>query len=207
MTTLDPARTALIAVHLQNDIVGTSGAFAPFFRAEIDRVGTLTTAKRVLDAARAAGVPVVYTRVAWRPDYSDLHANSPLLNIVVQQNCLVDGTPGAAIIDELAPQDGDRVITHQRIGGFHDSDLDDLLRNASVDTVAFLGVATNASVEGTARVASDLGYQVLVVSDACSAATPQAHAASLESLGLLAEITTTDDLIAALATEAADAPA
>ena len=128
MTTIDPTRTALVAVHMQNDIVGPDGAFAPFFRAEIDRVGTLATAARLLDAARAAGVPVVYTRVAWRPDHSDLHANSPLLNIVVQQNCLVDGTPGAAITDELAPQDTDRVVTHQRVGGFHDSELDEVLR-------------------------------------------------------------------------------
>jgi biuret amidohydrolase len=204
MTTIDPTRTALVAVHMQNDIVGPDGAFAPFFRAEIDRVGTLATAARLLDAARAAGVPVVYTRVAWRPDYSDLHANAPLLNIVIQQNCLVDGTPGAAITDELAPQDTDRVVTHQRVGGFHDSELDEVLRAAEVDTVAFLGVATNASVEGTARAASDLGYRVLVVGDACSAATPEAHTASLASLGLLAEITTTDDVITALTAQPAD---
>jgi nicotinamidase-related amidase len=204
MTTIDPTRTALVAVHLQNDIVGADGAFAPFFRAEIDRVGTLATAARLLDAARAAGVPVVYTRVAWRPDYSDLHTNSPLLNIVVRQNCLVDGTPGAAIADELTPQDTDRVVTHQRVGGFHDSELDEVLQGLGVETVVFLGVATNASVEGTARVASDLGYRVLVVSDACSAATPDAHAASLESLGLLAEITTADDLIAAFTAHPAE---
>jgi biuret amidohydrolase len=207
MTTIDPTRTALVAVHMQNDIVGPDGAFAPFFRAEIDRVGTLATAARLLDAARAARVPVVYTRVAWRPDYSDLHANSPLLNIVIQQNCLVDGTPGAAITDELTPQDTDRVVTHQRVGGFHDSELDEVLRSAGVDTVVFLGVATNASVEGTARAASDLGYRVLVVSDACSAATPEAHVASLASLGLLTEITTTDELIVALSPQTANATA
>jgi nicotinamidase-related amidase len=204
MTTIDPTRTALIAVHMQNDIVGPDGAFAPFFRAEIDRVGTLATAARLLDAARAAGVPIVYTRVAWRPDYSDLHANSPLLNIVIQQNCLVDGTPGAAIADELAPVDTDRVVTHQRVGGFHDSELDEVLRSLGVETVAFLGVATNASVEGTARAASDLGYRVLIVSDACSAATAEAHASSVESLSLLADITTTDDLITALTGQPAD---
>lgn len=204
MTTIDPTRTAMIAIHVQNDVVGPDGAFAPFFRAEIDRVGTLATVARVLDAARAAGVPVVYTRVAWRPDYSDLDANSFLLNVVVQQNCLVDGTRGAAIVDELAPQDTDHVVTHKRVGGFHDSELDEVLRGLGVETVVFVGVATNASLEGTARVASDLGYRVLVVSDACSAATPEAHAASLESLGLVAEITTTDDVLAALTAQPAD---
>jgi biuret amidohydrolase len=96
-------------------------------------------------------------------------------------------------------------VTHRRVGGFHDSDLDHVLRSAGVDTVAVLGVATNASVEGTARGASDLGYRVLVVSDACSAATPEAHAASVESMGLLAEITTTDDVIAALSPQTANA--
>ena len=98
------------------------------------------------------------------------------------------------------------MITHQRVGGFHDSELDAILRDAGIDTVVFVGVATNLSVEGTARVASDLGYRTVVVSDACSAATPAAHAASLESLGLLAEIVTTDELLAGLAARPAAAP-
>ena len=198
MPAIEPSRTAVVAVHLQNDIVGAAGAFAPFFRAEVERVGTIQTVARLLDGARSAGVKVIYTRVAWQPGYADLVANSPLLNIVVQQNCLVDGTPGAAIIDEVAPQPGDLVVTHQRVGGFHGSELDNLLRGAGVDTVVFCGVATNASVEGTARAASDLGYRVVVVSDACSAGSEAAHTASVESLGLLAEIAGTDDLLVVL---------
>jgi nicotinamidase-related amidase len=205
LTAIDPARTALVAVHLQNDIVGADGAFAPFFRAEIDRVGTIPTAAQLLDAARAAGAMVIYTRVAWQPGYPDLVANSPLLNIVAQQNCLVEGSRGAAIIDEVAPQEGDLVVTHQRIGGFAGSVLDVLLRGAGVDTVVICGVATNASVEGTARGASDLGYRVIVAADACSAASEAAHAASIESLGLLAEITTTVQLLTALAPQPAPA--
>lgn len=198
MTNVDPSRTAVVAVHVQNDIVGAEGAFAPFFRAEIDRTGVLDTVARVLDAARAAGTPVVYTRVAWQPGHTDLVANSPLLGMVVEHDCLVDGTPGAAIIDELAPHDGDTVVTHRRIGGFADSDLDAVLRGAGVDTVVFCGVATNASVEGTVRVASDLGYRTVVLADACSAGSPAAHDASMESLGLLAEITTANELLVGL---------
>lgn len=198
MTSLTAATTAIVAVHFENDIVGAEGAFAGFFRAEVERTGVLATAARLLDGARAAGATIVYTRVAWKPDYSDLDANSPLLGIVAQSRCLADGSPGAEIVTEVAPHDGDAVVTHQRVGGFQGSELDATLRNAGIDTVVFIGVATNASVEGTARVASDLGYRTVVVSDACSAGSAAAHTASLESLGLLAEITTTDELLVAL---------
>ena len=58
MTSFDPTRTAVVAVHVQNDVVGTDGAFAGFFRAEIDRTGVLTTISRVLDGARSAGAKV-----------------------------------------------------------------------------------------------------------------------------------------------------
>lgn len=207
MTTIDPARTALVAVHLQNDIVGADGAFASFFRAEVERAGVLEAAAGVLDEVRSAGVKVVYTRVAFQPGYPDLVANSPLLGIVEQNGCLVDGTPGAALCAQTAPQDGDVVVTHQRVTGFQASELDVVLRGAGVDTVIMLGVATNISVEGTARTASDLGYRTIVVSDACSAATGAAHRASLESLGLLAEVVTGEELSALLAPRSAEVSA
>lgn len=203
MASFDPKSTAVVGVHFQNDIVGPDGAFAGFFRAEIERTGVLDTAARVLDGARAAGATVVYTRVAFRPGHDDLNPNSPLLGMVAQTSCLEDGTPGAAITAELTPVAGDHVVTHTRVGGFQDSDLDATLRGAGVDAVVFIGVATNASVEGTARAASDLGYRTVVVSDACSAGSPEAHEASLGSLGLLAEIVTADELLAGLSAPAA----
>lgn len=198
----DPKRTAVVAVHVQNDVVGADGAFAGFFRAEIERTGVLGTVGRLLDGARAAGATVVYTRVAFQPGHTDLNANSPLLGMVAQTKCLEDGSVGAAITDELEPRDGDQVVTHTRVGGFADSDLNATLAAADIDTVVFVGVATNASVEGTARQASDLGYRTVVVSDACSAGSEAAHNASLESLGLLAEITTTDEVLDGLSQSA-----
>ena len=104
MTSFDPRTTAIVAVHFQNDIVGPDGAFAGFFRAEVERTGVLDTAARLLDGARAAGVPVIYTRVAWKSDYSDLNANSALLGMVAQTQCLQDGSEGAAITDEVTPR-------------------------------------------------------------------------------------------------------
>jgi nicotinamidase-related amidase len=196
---LDPRTTAVIAVHLQGDIVGPDGAFAGFFRQQVVERDVLAKNHALLGAARDAGATVVYTRVAWQPDYSDLHVNSPLLGIVAQSGCLKEGSPLAEIVAEVAPVDGDQVVTHQRIGGFAGSGLHELLQSRGITTTVFSGTATNASVEGTARAASDLGYRVVVVEDACSAASPAAHQASIESLGLLAEITTVPELTAALA--------
>ena len=87
------------------------------------------------------------------------------------------------------------------MGGFTDSGLHELLQGKGVQTVVLAGVATNASLEGTARQASDLGYRTVVVEDACSAATPAAHQASIESLGLLAEIATASDVADALSAQ------
>lgn len=194
---LNPSTTAVIAVHMQNDIVNADGAFGPFFAAQAAERKVIDVVGQLQDAARAAGATVVYTRVAWQDDYSDLNANSPLLGMVVQNHCLVDGSDKAQIVAQLTPHDSDLVITHKRVGGFVDSDLDKQLRDRGVDTVLFAGVATNASVEGTARQASDLGYRTVIVADACSAADPGAHDASVNSLGLLAEITTSAEAIGA----------
>ena len=86
----------------------------------------------------------------------------------------------------------------KRFGGFTNSGLAELLASRGIDTVVLTGVATNLSVEGTARQASDLGYRTVVVSDACSAADEATHAASLATMGLLGEIVTSADFAAAL---------
>jgi biuret amidohydrolase len=195
---LNPSTTAVVAVHMQGDIVTSTGAFGGFFAAQVDERDVIAQVGDLLSAARAGGATAAYTRVVYAPDYSDLNANSPLLAMVAEFGCLAEGQPNAEIVDALAPQDGDLVIEHQRVSGFSASSLDAELRARGVDTVVFCGVATNASVEGTARHSSDLGYRTIVVTDACSTVSPEAHEASIGSLGLLAEIATVADVVAAL---------
>ena len=199
---LDPRRTAVIVVHLQKDVVNADGAFGGFFAAQAVERDVIGVNQKLLAAVRAAGGTVIYTRVAWQPDQSDLVVNSPILGIVAQTGCLVDGSDKAEILPEIAPTEGDLVITHKRVGGFTASRLDTVLRGRGIDTLLFTGVATNFSVEGTARQASDLAYRTIIVADACSAADPATHDASIASLGLLAEITFTSEVINALATSA-----
>ena len=142
---LNPARTAVVAVHMQKDIVNADGAFGGFFAAQAVERDVVGIIGKLLDTARAAGVTVVYTRVAWQPGLSDLVVNSPILGIVQQSGCLVEGSDKAQILSELTPRDSDLVVTDKRVGGFSSSQLDTLLRSRGIDTVLFAGVATNFS--------------------------------------------------------------
>jgi nicotinamidase-related amidase len=195
-----PKSTAIIAIDFQHDIVGADGAFAPLFHAEVKRAGIIASAARLLGDARAAGVKIVYSTATFQPGYPELVPNIPVLSRVVELQCLVDGTAGAAIVEAVAPHDNDIVLAHPRVSCFHGTQLDVMLRAAGIDTVVLTGIATNLAVESTARAAADLGYRTLVVSDACSTTSESAHNASLESLMMLAEIVPTDSIFAALTT-------
>ncbi len=195
---LDPRTTAVVAVHMMRDVVTHEGAFGQFFGEGVERHQIVAQVGRLLDAARAAGSPVIYTRVVFKPGHPDLVVNCPLLGVVAQTGAVEDGKPGAEIVPELAPQAGDHVVDHQRVTGFHGTELDVLLRSRGITTVVFAGVATNVSVEGTAREAVNLGYRTVIAADACSAAADEAHQATLATFGLLGEVVTVDELTAAL---------
>jgi biuret amidohydrolase len=197
---IEPRRTAVVAIDFQHDVVGADGAFAPLFRAEVERTNMIAVAARLLDRARAAGATIVYSKGTFQPGYPELVPNIPVLRQVSQYGCLIDGSAGAAVIDEVAPRSEDIVLSHHRVSCFHGTELDVILRGARIDTVAIAGVATNLAVESTARSAADLGYRTLVVSDACSTTSESAHNASLESLTMLAEVMPTSRLLTALGT-------
>jgi nicotinamidase-related amidase len=190
-----PEHTAVVAIDFQREIVEKDGAFASMFHAEVQRTGMIATARTVLHRARALGMKIVYSCGAFQPGYPELVANIPVLAMVAQYQCLIEGTEGAAIIPEIAPHEGDLVLTHPRVSGFHGTVLDTTLRGAGIDTIVLMGVATNLAIESTARASSDLGYRTLIVSDACSTISEAAHAASLESLQMLAEIIKSDDIV------------
>ncbi|MGV2852863.1 cysteine hydrolase family protein [Glutamicibacter sp. AGC13] len=189
----NPSRTAVVSIHNQGDIIGPNGAFAEMFHEQITRRNVVGQLAGLLEGARTAGASIIYTRIAFAPDFSDLVPNSPLLQMVKQAGCLVDGTESAAIIPPLIPSPGDAVITNQQVGGLG-TELAELLRSRNIGTLLIAGVATNISVESTARAGVDHGYRVVIVEDACSAATEAAHAASIESLGQLATILTCDEI-------------
>ncbi|MEU5948977.1 cysteine hydrolase [Micromonospora sp. NPDC047465] len=195
MREIDPARTAVVGVHWQHEVVSPDGLFGPFFAEQVARHRVASYAAEVARAVRASGGLVVYTRVAHRPGYPDLIPNTPSFAMIPERQAFLEGAPKSRIIDEVAPEAGDVVITHVRLTGFFGTELDLVLRRRQVETILFTGVATNLSVAGTAFEAVNHGYRPVIVSDACTAATDEAHRASLETWGQLGEVVTTAEVV------------
>ena len=91
------------------------------------------------------------------------------------------------------------VVTKRGVSAFTASDLDQILRTGHIGTLLLAGVATNFVVEGTARQASDLGYDTIIVGDCCASVSQEAHDASLTTaLPFLCTISNLEEVTAAL---------
>lgn len=183
MDKLDPARTALVVAHMVEGVAGdVDTPFSRLFRQRAEKAGLIGIQQRLLDRFRAAHAKVVYTRVAYQPGLPGVTPNSPLFGTLVDNPTLLQNTPPTEVMDEVAPQPEDPVVSGQAANGFDRTVLDSILRWAGVDTVVIAGIATDVAVESTARAAADLGYRTIVVSDGCLSDTDEGHANSLAAI-------------------------
>ena len=191
---LAPASTAVLTMELQRGVVGDRASI-PDLAAEVAARGVLAAAGRLADAARAAGVPVVHCTAEFRPDRAGSATNAPLLAVMAKRpNHLLVGSPEAELVPELGPDPRDLVVPRlSGVSPFTGTALDVTLRNLGVRTVVATGVSVNLAVLGLAIEAVNLGYRVVVVTDAV-AGTPADYAdAVLEgTIALLATRLTVD---------------
>ena len=197
---LDPKRSALIIQDLQNDVIIEGGAFAESGAPDHAKSqNVVDNVRRLADAARNAGMPVIHIHYIVEQGASGLKLNAPLFNGVKDANALVRGTWGAAPADGLEPQPGDHVVEKMRMNGFYDTNLDILLRGLGADTIVITGAWTNMSIEHTARHGADAGYEVVVVSDGTSTTSDEwQHAALNYALTNVAQVADTSEVIGAL---------
>ncbi len=156
--TVDPARTVLVVVDMQNDFVKSGGALVVATAA-----ATIPAIQRLLRLARASGMAVFYTQ--------DTHDPGDMEFPIWGQHVL-RGSWGWRIVDELAPRSGERVIEKLRYDGFFGTSLDHELRLRGIATVIVCGTVANICVLHTAGSAALRGYKVILPLDAISAITP-----------------------------------
>lgn len=189
-------QTAVIALHYQNEVLHPDGKIRlGIAEGATGRDKVIDRARHLLTGARAAGVPVVSVRVAFRPDHADVLQNAPIFRNVMRLGAMAEGSWGAQFFDGLGPAPGEFVVTHNRIGAFHGSSLSDTLRVLGVTRLIVAGIASSSVVVTTVGQAADLGFEVIVAQDACSAARPEMHAAALAIMSVVAEVVSVDEAL------------
>ncbi|MFN8051200.1 MAG: cysteine hydrolase [Acidimicrobiales bacterium] len=198
---VDPATTALVTMECQRGVVGDLATF-PALRTAVEESGLVANLAALAGAARAADVPVVHALAHFRPDRVGSPTNAPLLAYAATiPGQLEEGSPAAELIPELGPEPAD-VCSARRHGvsPFTGTDLDATLRSLGATTVVAAGVSLNVGVLGLCIEAVNLGYRVVVPTDATVAVPPEyATSVLTNTFSQLATLTDTDALVSAWA--------
>lgn len=199
---VSPGRTALLVIDMQNDFVHPDGANGAWIRARWDADGTPLDARvnpmepivqlviRLVEGARAAGVPVVWCKVVNTPDTDARYWRSEGW-ILCQE-----GTWGAEWYPGLGPKPGELEIVKRRHSAFFGTELDAIFRARRIDGVVLAGTATHGCVEGTARDAMARDYWTVVAGDCCGQLDMVAHEQALQRIDRLFGMVANADAIA-----------
>ena len=194
---IDPARTALIVVDMQNYFVAPGYPFeTPVAREIVPHVN------RLADGLRSAGGSVVWienvapdSSAADWPSYARRQSEN---HWKTRDEFLQPGHEGFALWPELSPQADDLRVQKTRFSAFIEgaSELENILRARAIDTLLITGVATNICCESTARDAMMRGFDVIMVIDACAAPSDELHAASLTNFyEFFGDVRTSDEVM------------
>lgn len=190
--------TALLLLDLQNEMVDAGGKIGGGGLAKVvEERGVVAKAAKALAAARSRGMPVVFVRLGFRPDYADALSVAPRIAKLKANKAAILGTWGTEFPAAIAPQDGELVVTKQCVNPFHNTGLLNWLFARGVKKIVIGGVVTNLVVESTARAADDAGLAVTVLEDCCAAPNLEWHRFAVENtLPLFAEISSSEKFAA-----------
>jgi ureidoacrylate peracid hydrolase len=109
---------------------------------------------------------------------------------------VLEGTEASLLDPALVPLEEDLVLRKEHYSAFRETHLDPWLRERAIETVVIAGTMTHICVDTTARDAFMLGFDVVVVHDACASRPPALHTSSLHALShAFARLATTDDVV------------
>ncbi|TDD56489.1 cysteine hydrolase [Nonomuraea terrae] len=188
------AKSALLVMDVQRVIVERYG----------DDPGYLPRLRRAIDAARAAGIPVIYVVVGFRKGYPEVSARNKAFGQIAAQAATGGGFAderATEVHPDVAPRPEDVVVTKKRVSAFAGSDLDMVLRAAGIDSLVLTGIATSGVVLSTLRQAADLDFTLTVLEDGCLDGDAEVHRVLTEKVfPRQADVVTIDEWIKTLTT-------
>jgi nicotinamidase-related amidase len=208
--TFDAATVALVVIDMQRDFVYPGGFGAALGNDTSLLLKAVGPTRRVLEAARRAGVFVVHTREGHRPDLSDLWPSkkargrlaTTIGDVGPMGRILVRGEHGCDIIDELKPIPGEPVIDKPGKGAFYATDFGEILKVRDIQQLIVCGVTTEVCVNTTVREANDRGYDCLVLEDCVASYFPEFQDFALRMIkaqgGIFGWVSNSEKALAAL---------
>jgi len=197
---VDPARTALVAIDMQNVFLAAGEVFG-----NPNALAIVDTVNRLAAAFRAAGSPVIWTRqtVDHRPPRAmpDWQYDLSIAEVREAVETMIAGTRSHALHAEMAVAPSDIVIDKYRYGAFScpAGALEAVLKARAIDTIVIAGTLTNCCCDSTAREANMRGYRVFFLSDATATRTDEEHNAALLTVRLMfADVRTADEMLGLL---------
>jgi ureidoacrylate peracid hydrolase len=179
---------ALVVVDMQNGFVSPEGSYAKLgmnishYRTIIPKI------RELIDYCRRVGIPIFYTEAVREASGIDLLTHVHVLLPRSREEThkvpiCIRGTWDGNTVDELKPTDEDHLIIKRRDGAFQDTELRMWLQSLGVNTLVFCGVDTSICVETSLREAFNLGYDVMLISDATASGNQQHYKTTLERVG------------------------
>jgi biuret amidohydrolase len=206
----DPSTTALLVIDMQRDFVDPGG-FGEALGNDVSLLGrAVEPTRRVLEAARAAGLLVIHTREGHRPDLSDCPpaklARGRLAAGIGDPGpmgrILIRGEYGHDIVDTLRPLPDEPVVDKPGKGAFYATDLEAMLRNRGITSLVVTGVTAEVCVQTTVREANDRGFECLVLSDCIASYFPEFYEMTLRMVkaqgGIFGWVAPSEAFLAAL---------
>ena len=196
---IDPARTALLVIDMQNAFVMPGGSMARLGLSTARGHAIIEPVYRLVDACRKHGLAVIHTYTVFRPDYGDAGLVARRFPALQRLGHIMSGTWDAQIVERLLPRAGEYVIPKSRFNAFYGTNLEIVLRSLGVTSLIVAGVATNVCVDSTVREAFIRDIAVILPRDATASYTKEMEETSFATLGFMfANLTTVDDVLSAI---------
>ena len=180
---------ALIVIDVQNGFASKGGSYDILGMNILPYNDVVPRISHLISICRSAKIPIFYTQAIREPSGIDLLTNTHKIlprareERIIKNPICVSGTWDADIVDDLKPHENeDHIIIKRRDSAFHDTEIEVWLKSIGADTLIFCGIDTSISVESSLRDAFNIGYDVILISDATASNNKKHYESTLENV-------------------------